>query len=131
MPAAQTKSFVPARINLRRFGEYKNIFGAGKMRFLWNEYLAQSSRNWRDMAGQDWDSRRLAFHSWRSSSQVFGMDEFSRICLVIEERILSRRLDGLEPIVADSRRLYDQSINEVTAIFLQMEQENDKTGNQC
>ncbi len=117
MPAIQ--------INLRRLGEYKNIFGAQKMRFLWNEYLAQSAKSWQNMAAADWESRRLAFHSWRSSSQVFGMDEFSRVCLVIEERMLNCRFDGLEQMIEDSRAVYEQSIDAVAAIFLQMEQQHD------
>lgn len=98
------------------------------MRFLWNEYLVQSAKSWQNVAAMDWVACRTAFHNWRSSSQVFGMDDFAQACLVIEERILSRRFAGLEKMVAESRGLYEQSINDVAAIFLQMEEDNEETG---
>lgn len=110
------------KINQKRFGEYAGIFGAEKMRFLWKEYLAQADKTWQEMSELDSDSLRRVFHNWRSSSQVFGMDEFARLCQRIEEKILKRRLSGLEEQIKECQELYEQDIKEVKAIFKEMDQ---------
>ena len=109
------------KINTRRLNEYKNVFGAEKMRFLWQEYLAQSAQNWQNMDNTDWEARRQIFHNWRSSSKVFGMDGFALICQQIEDKILKRRFDGLDKKIELCRQNYEQSTGDVGIIFLQME----------
>lgn len=104
-------------INLRRFGEYKNIFGWDKMRCLWQEYLLQSHQNWQDMATLDFADQRLLFHNWRSSSLVFGMDKYAACCQRIEDHILNCRFSGLSEQIAACSSLFQQSAAEVAAIF--------------
>ncbi len=109
------------KINTRRLNEYKEVFGTQKLRFLWNEYLEQSSQNWQKLNAADWETKRQMFHNWRSASQVFGMDDFARICQTIEDKILKRHFEKLEQKIVDSREIYEQSIGDVGIIFLQME----------
>lgn len=110
-----------SKINTRRLNEYKEVFGLQKLRFLWHEYIEQSTHNWQNMETADWKTKRQMFHNWRSSSQVFGMDDFARLCQIIEDKILKRHFDGLEQKIAESRSIYDQSAGDVGLIFLQME----------
>ncbi len=115
----------PIKLNLTRFDEYKNVFGARKIHSLWNEFLAQSVKNWQDIEKTDWEGKRLIFHSWRSSSQVFGMDDFSAICLVIEDRIIRHRFKDLDKMVAQSQDVFEESVKQVIDAFSKMEPEND------
>lgn len=110
-----------SKINTRRLNEYKEVFGLPKLRFLWHEYIEQSNQNWQNMEASDWETRRQIFHNWRSSSQVFGMDDFARLCQTIEDKILKHHFDGLEQKIAESRNVYNQSTGDVGIIFLQME----------
>ncbi len=109
------------KINTKRLNEYKDVFGAEKMRFLWQEFLAQSAQNWQNMGNMDWDACRQIFHNWRSSSKVFGMDDFALICQQIEDKILKRRFEGLDKKIELGRQSYEQSAGEVSIIFSQME----------
>lgn len=113
------------KLNLCRFDEYKNVFGAKKIHSLWNEFLAQSVKNWQDIEKSDWEEKRLIFHNWRSSSQVFGMDDFSAICLIIEDRIIRHRFNGLEKLIGKSQEIFEESVKQVILIFSKMEPEND------
>ncbi len=109
-------------INCRHFDDYLRIFGLSKMQFLWSEYLAHSAAIWEKMPDLTRAERERAFHNWRSSSQVFGMDEFARACQQTEERILQHRLAGLDEQIAQNRRLYESSVDEVKALFEEKEQ---------
>ena len=115
----------PIKLNLTRFDEYKNVFGTKKIYSLWNEFLAQSVKNWQDIDKSDWEEKRLIFHSWRSSSQVFGMDDFSAICLVIEDRIIRHRFKDLDKLVAKSQDVFEESVKQVALIFAGMEPNDD------
>ena len=115
----------PLKLNLIRFDEYRNVFGAKKIHSLWNDFLAQSAKNWQDINKSDWEAKRLIFHSWRSSSQVFGMDDFSAACLVIEDRIIRHRFSGLDKIINKSQDIFEESVKQVIVIFSKLEIEND------
>lgn len=109
------------KINLYRLDEYKNVFGTKKILDLWNDFLAQSAKNWQNINCSDWEEKRLIFHSWRSSSQVFGMDDFSAFCLVIEDRIIRHRFNGLDKIIIKSQEIFEESVKQVALIVSKME----------
>ena len=115
----------PLKLNLSRLDEYKNVFGTQKICSLWNEFIAQSKKNWQTVDNADWEGKRLIFHSWRSSSQVFGMDDFSAICLVIEDRIIRHRLNGLDKLIVKSQDIFEESVKQAALIFSKMEPQND------
>lgn len=110
-------------VNFRHLGEYMRIFGHDKMLRLWHEFLETSAAAWENIETKEMQTRRLTFHSWKSSSQVFGMDTFSHHCALIEENILSRHhWDKLAEMIAQSHICYQDSIKEVSAYFAQMEE---------
>lgn len=113
------------KLNITRFDEYKNIFGIKKIHSLWNDFLAQSLKNWQDIDKSDWEEKRLIFHSWRSSSQVFGMDDFSAICLVIEDRIIRHKFNGLDKMIGKSQEIFEESIKQVILTLSKTEPVND------
>lgn len=115
----------PLKLNLIRFSEYKNVFGCQKILSLWNEFLAQSAKNWQNINNSDWEEKRLIFHSWRSSSQVFGMDDFSAICLIIEDRIIRHKFSGLDKMIANSQIIFDESVKQVMSFFAKTELNHD------
>ncbi len=115
----------PLKLNLSRLDEYTNVFGVRKICSLWNEFLIQSAKNWQSLENSDWEEKRLIFHSWRSSSQVFGMDDFSAICLVIEDRIVRHRFNDLDTLIAESRDVFEESVRQAVLTLSKMEIQND------
>jgi len=107
-------------VNIKQLQEYENIFRSHKMAFLWREYLSCSSSSWARIELMDAEQLRLAFHSWKSSSQIFGMDEFVRRCAAVEEK-LSKHLsrEDVEKQINGCRECYQKSIAEVEAYFNQ------------
>lgn len=113
-------------VNFRHLDEYRRIFGHDKMLRLWHEFLETSASQWEDIETKEVQDCRLTFHSWKSSSQVFGMDTFSHLCALIEENILSHHhWDKLAEMIAQSHICYQDSIKEVSAYFAQMEETHD------
>lgn len=103
-----------AKIVLENIQQYEQIFGREKMRALWAEFVNDATAKLDKIEECDHEAQRLAYHSLRSSSQVFGMMEFSRLCEEREEEILA----GM-PVKADkaenSRQLLKTSMAEVEA----------------
>ena len=113
------------KLNLSRFDEYRNVFGTKKIYSLWCEFIEQSKQNWKNIEDANWEEKRLIFHSWRSSSQVFGMDDFSAICLVIEDRIIRHRLSGVDILITKSQDIFEESVKQAALIFSKMETQDD------
>ncbi len=111
-------------VNPERINAYARIFGAGKMQALWAEYLEQSAQAWGTMDQADWKYRRARFHNWRSSSLVFGMEDFSGLCTRIEENILQNRFEQLPKQIKESKTCYENSVLQVRQIMQQMEIEH-------
>ena len=78
--------FMDAKYSL---DEYLDIFGKSKMQGLLKDYLAESSKSWDNLDKISDKEKCRVFHCWRSSSLVFGMEEFSRICTKIEDDMLN------------------------------------------
>lgn len=81
-------------VKFRRLEEYRKIFGLRKIRRLWLRFLRVSESSWLILSQTPPEfppDLRLIFHSWKSSSLIFGMDEFSRRCSRIEDNLLCRR----------------------------------------
>ena len=116
-------------VNWRHLNEYARIFGLSKMHGLWCEFVKQGTFSWKEIETGDLEGRRLIFHSWKSSSQIFGMDEFSALCASLEEHILSRRLDKLDEAVEQCRQCYHNSVQEIIPYFAKMDDKNDRTDN--
>lgn len=108
-------------VNLKQLNTYRDIFGAEKMLFLWREYIEQSAEVWAAMDELDWNQKRSRFHNWRSSSLVFGMEDFAGICTRIEENILKKRFGQLPKQIKDSKTCYENSISHVRQIMQQTE----------
>lgn len=105
-------------VNWKHLYEYQHIFGLSKLAALWVDYLEQAQQSWSTLPPEACEQLRLTFHSWKSSSQVFGLDEFSRRCSQVEDNILNRRhLDGLPGQINDCRECFEQSIAELIPYF--------------
>ncbi len=111
--------------NPKQLQTYYNIFGKEKLLLLWAEYLEQSQISWHEVETLDWSVRRSKFHNWRSSSLVFGMEDFSVLCTKIEENILKKRFEQLSKQIKDSKTLYEQSIMQVKQHICQLEKNNE------
>lgn len=108
-------------VNLKQLNAYRDIFGQEKMLFLWREYLEQSAEAWTVLDELDWSLKRSKFHNWRSSSLVFGMEDFAGLCTRIEENILKKRFEQLPNQIKESKTCYENSILEVKQIMQQTE----------
>lgn len=92
--------------------QYEQIFGREKMRALWAEFVSDAATKLKVIEVQDSESQRLAYHSLRSSSQVFGLMMFSETCQKREEEILAGTLITPEKAFAD-KQLLNESMAEV------------------
>ena len=113
-------------INIKRLDEYKKAFGLSKMKILWREFLNFSKNNWKMINNNEYENQKQIFHNWRSNSQVFGMNKFSKLCERIEENILCHRYSKIPELISLSKECYDTSIKEVKAIFNSWEKNNGK-----
>lgn len=109
-------------VNLSHLQEYQKIFGLLKIRRLWEDFITLSEQSWQSVGIQPPEQLRLTFHSWKSSSLVFGMDDFSHHCSVIEECLLCRRhLEQLPLMIDESRRVYQHAVAEVNLYLNEQE----------
>lgn len=103
-----------AKIVLENIQQYEQIFGREKMRTLWAEFVSDAAAKLDKIEERDYEAQRLAYHSLRSSSQVFGMMEFSCLCEEREEEILAGMPVNADK-AEDSRQLLKISMAEVEA----------------
>lgn len=105
-------------INRQHLQEYIDIFPQEKMMKLWQEFLSSSAESWKNLSKMRPEQMRLVFHSWKSNSQVFGMDAFARQCAVLEEKLLKRQtVDSLSTDIENCLYCYKLSVDEVKRCF--------------
>ena len=110
-------------INQKQLCEYLDIFGKNKMQGLLKDYLAESNKSWNTIDKISLSEKRRVFHCWRSSSLVFGMEEFSRICTKIEDDMLNNRHAKLPQLIVESQDCYQKSVLKVIEILQERENE--------
>lgn len=113
-------------VNKKQIENYKTIFGMEKINFLWDEFLSYSVTVWEGVEEIDPVYQRTAFHNWRSSSLVFGMEDFSQLCTKIEEDILKNRVEQLSKQIKECKKCYEESIKAVAPILKKLEQKNER-----
>ncbi len=104
-------------VNQKQLDEYLDIFGKSKMQGLLKDYLTESSKSWEKLDKISDSEKRHVFHCWRSSSLVFGMESFSKICTKIEDNLLNNRLAKLSQLISESQECYQKSILQVIEIL--------------
>lgn len=112
-----------AKINQKQLDEYLDIFGKNKMQGLLKDYLAESTKSWETLDKISDVEKRRVFHCWRSSSLVFGMEDFSHICTKIEDDMLNNRLNKLSKLISESQECYQKSILKVIEVLQERENE--------
>ena len=110
-------------INKKQLCEYLNIFGKSKMQGLLKDYLAESNKSWDILHNVSDKEKSRIFHCWRSSSLVFGMDDFSKMCTRIEDHLINNRKTKLSQLIVESKDCYQKSILKVIEIL--QEQKNE------
>ena len=111
------------KINKKQLDEYLDIFDKSKMQGLLKDYLAESSKSWDNLDKISDKEKCRVFHCWRSSSLVFGMEDFSRICTKIEDDMINNRLSKLSALISESRDCYQKSILKVIEILQERKNE--------
>lgn len=110
-------------INQKQLCEYLDIFGKSKMQGLLKDYLAESNKSWERLDKISDHEKRRVFHCWRSSSLVFGMEDFSRICTKIEDDLINNRNAKIAQLINQSQDCYQKSILKVIEIMQERENE--------
>ena len=110
-------------INQKQLCEYLNIFGKSKMQGLLKDYLAQSNKSWDSLHNVSDKEKSRIFHCWRSSSLVFGMEDFSNICTKIEDNLINNRKTQISQLITESKDCYQKSILKVIEILQERENE--------
>ena len=100
-------------INKDAFEQYRKVFGTEKMRLLWQEF-SESTEN----KLQQIEKQRLCFHTLRSSSLVFGLEEFSKNCEMIEEAVLNNEnFAKIKKYVDKTRRIFYNGCESINNLF--------------
>ncbi len=110
-------------INQKQLCEYLDIFGKNKMQGLLKDYLAESTKSWDRLDKISDKEKRHVFHCWRSSSLVFGMEDFSKICTKIEDDLLNNRHTKISKLISEGQDCYQKSILKVIKILQERENE--------
>ena len=110
-------------INQKQLCEYLDIFGKSKMQGLLKDYLAESNKSWERLDKISDHEKRRVFHCWRSSSLVFGMEDFSRICTKIEDDLINNSNAKIAQLINQSQDCYQKSILKVIEIMQERENE--------
>ncbi len=110
-------------INKKQLCEYLDIFGKTKMRGLLKDYLAESTKSWENLDKMQDAEKKFLFHSWRASSLVFGMEDFSRICNLIEESLQNNRSAKIPTLISEGQKCYQNSILKVIEVLQERENE--------
>ena len=111
------------KINQEQLYEYLDIFGKSKMQGLLKDYLAESNKSWEDLDKISNYEKRHVFHCWRSSSLVFGMEDFSRICTKIEDDLMNNRIAKISKLISEGQDCYQKSVLKVIEILQERENE--------
>ena len=110
-------------INQKQLDEYLDIFGKSKMQGLLRDYLAESSKSWERLDKISDKEKRHVFHCWRSSSLVFGMEDFFFSFNKNEDDLLNKRLSRVSKLIPQSQDCYQKSVLKVIEVL--QEREND------
>lgn len=111
------------KINQKQLQDYLDIFGKSKMQGLLKDYLAESNKSWEILDKIPNHEKRHVFHCWRSSSLVFGMEDFSHICTKIEDDLLNNRIAKVSKLISESQDCYQKSVIKVIEILQERENE--------
>ena len=92
--------------------QYEITFGLEKISFLWNEFLENSRESIeKTQKTQDVKELRLLYHNLKSSSLIFGMRGFAKLCSVIEQKIIDgQNAENLEKEIKSSKILFNEEI---------------------
>lgn len=101
-----------SKFDLANLQQYEQIFGREKIQTLWAEFVSDATAKTAEVESRDRESQRLAYHSLRSSSQVFGMSAFAQVCTQREEQILAGTEVSQSEAESD-RKLLAESMAEV------------------
>lgn len=106
------------KIDWESLKQYQKIFGTDKMQMLWQEFLHNTLEDIADIEDKDLQTIRLKFHSWRSSSQVFGLKGFSRECEAIEEMAIScENIEKIKKTIDNCKKTFHNTQKEVDRFF--------------
>lgn len=103
-----------ANVSIENIKQYEQVFGRAKMQRLWSEFFNDAKQTLAEVEKKEQEAQRLAFHSLRSSSLVFGMVKFSSFCQTAEEYILKGKLITRKQ-AAEAQRLFSKSAAAVEA----------------
>ena len=93
------------------------------MQGLLKDYLAQSTKSWETIPNISDKEKSRVFHCCRSSSLVFGMEDFSKICTKIGDNLINNRKTKIVQLINESKDCYQQSILKVIEILQERENE--------
>ncbi len=105
-------------INKAALEQYMAVFGAEKMQMLWREFRDSTENKLKNIENETPEEIRLCFHSLRSSSLVFGLDELSKNCEIIEQSILSgEKIAEIKKYIDKTKKLFYNACESVNVLL--------------
>lgn len=101
-------------INKQILSQYIATIGHKKILSLWQDFKIDAKQKFEKMDVQDEQNMRLMFHSLKSSSKIFGMEDFSGFCHKIEISLIEQeKKDDIIQQVKQSRKILSRQVMEV------------------
>lgn len=97
------------RVDYEIIKQYEEVFGRLKMMSLLEDFSTDANDKLGNIEQLSLEGQRLAYHSLRSSSLVFGLCELSELCEKLEEKALAEQAITEDEAIA-SRNLLCVSI---------------------
>lgn len=105
-------------INKTTLLQYMAVFGAEKMKLLWQEFRKSTENNLKNIENRPPEEIRLYFHALRSSSLVFGLDELSKNCELIEEAVISgEKIAEIKKYIDKTKKLFYNACESVNILL--------------
>lgn len=105
-------------VNKTSLEQYVAVFGAEKMKLLWQEFCNSTENKLKNIENASREEIRLCFHSLRSSSLVFGLDELSKNCEDIEQAVLSgEKIAEIKKYIDKTKKLFYNACESVNILL--------------
>lgn len=103
-----------SEIDFAAIEQYQKIFGKEKICSLWDEFKNDTMKDLEEIENKEREDIRLKFHSWRSSSLVFGLTGFSAECEKAEKMVLEgQNSENIKKAIDNCKKIFHNIQKEV------------------
>lgn len=109
---------MPKDFDFSALKKYEEIFGKEKITNLFKEYLKEHVEQMLKVKifinSNKFNDLRIIYHSLRSASMVFSMNQYAKLCEKIEAAALrNEEIDKINELIEESNKIYETEVSVV------------------